>query len=671
MLDGLFGATRTVYTGAETLADLADFTGVYNRQMAYADSYADAGAGGLFRWSKNSAATPDGAIVLGTGSTGRWLRNVEDHYNVRWFGAKADGVTDDAPAIEACMLAAMAAGKRAHAPAGTYRMASPVVIRPPTFNIQTNVFASGPKLSGDGIGNTIFEMDFSGIMFDIQAQDDPISTFKGLVGLTLEHFTIKQTNTHANTTAIKMRAVYLTKMSQFHIDGKVKMTNGLWCATNYGDTDASNQTIMEQVRIENCKGWGIKWDADFGTNETSFTSMSDVFIQYCGDAGAAPATVPLSGGMLYKGQTLSMRDCCFEINNNVGLYIRGESGLASNVTLVGTTFESNTRRHIYVTGVTSFKGSNIQMYNKNEFKADIGCEFDGASATVRHVEIDGCVVRATSGNGTPNPYTAFKISGTNVELDTCRVVNVEWNDFDHAGQTRFNGWRFNPVPHQCYLTLVNDQIVRLTPLAPGRGNAMPLRLAGPATGVVPSTTGEWVVTSIDTNGEAIAPTTTLLEGGNLAASTRYHVYLWDDDGSRKISLSATAPVVDDVVGSQSGYLVRSGDVAKYWVGCITTTAAVHPDQRFSHVENGGGWLIGSAAYNPGNLVDGDGVTTTITVTGAELGDYARVTYSLDLQGITATAWVSAANTVSVRLQNETGGAIDLAPGILRARVEKA
>jgi hypothetical protein len=42
-----------------------------------------------------------------------------------------------------------------------------------------------------------------------------------------------------------------------------------------------------------------------------------------------------------------------------------------------------------------------------------------------------------------------------------------------------------------------------------------------------------------------------------------------------------------------------------------------------------------------------------------------------LQGITLTAWVSAADTVSARFQNETGGALDVASGTLRIRVRKA
>lgn len=86
----------------------------------------------------------------------------------------------------------------------------------------------------------------------------------------------------------------------------------------------------------------------------------------------------------------------------------------------------------------------------------------------------------------------------------------------------------------------------------------------------------------------------------------------------------------------------------------------------------GSFIAGSATYDPPSLNDGDGATTTITVTGAALGDSVdTVSFSLDLQGITVTAYVSAANTVSVRFQNESGGTLDLGSGTLSVRVRKA
>lgn len=80
------------------------------------------------------------------------------------------------------------------------------------------------------------------------------------------------------------------------------------------------------------------------------------------------------------------------------------------------------------------------------------------------------------------------------------------------------------------------------------------------------------------------------------------------------------------------------------------------------------FLMGEATYDPANLVDGAGATTTVSVPGAVMGDFAVASFSNDLQGITLTAYVSSVNTVSVRFQNESGGALDLASGTLRALV---
>lgn len=79
--------------------------------------------------------------------------------------------------------------------------------------------------------------------------------------------------------------------------------------------------------------------------------------------------------------------------------------------------------------------------------------------------------------------------------------------------------------------------------------------------------------------------------------------------------------------------------------------------------------VGSIVWDPGSLADGTGETSAaITVTGANLGEFIIVAAPYDLQGITCTAYVSATNTVRIRLQNETGGTIDLASGTWRVRL---
>src|SRR5690242_12568705 len=84
---------------------------------------------------------------------------------------------------------------------------------------------------------------------------------------------------------------------------------------------------------------------------------------------------------------------------------------------------------------------------------------------------------------------------------------------------------------------------------------------------------------------------------------------------------------------------------------------------------GGKILYAETAFDPGDLADGAGETKVVTVTGAALGDFVSCSVSADLQDMTLTGYVQAADTVEVRLQNESGGArnsIDL--GTLRVIV---
>lgn len=70
-----------------------------------------------------------------------------------------------------------------------------------------------------------------------------------------------------------------------------------------------------------------------------------------------------------------------------------------------------------------------------------------------------------------------------------------------------------------------------------------------------------------------------------------------------------------------------------------------------------------------SLADGVGATSTLTVLGVALGDQVlAISMGVDLQGITVTGYVSAANTVSIRFQNESAGTLDLASTTIRVLV---
>lgn len=72
---------------------------------------------------------------------------------------------------------------------------------------------------------------------------------------------------------------------------------------------------------------------------------------------------------------------------------------------------------------------------------------------------------------------------------------------------------------------------------------------------------------------------------------------------------------------------------------------------------------GSLVFDPANMANATGVTSAnITVTGAAFGDFVDVAAPYTLAGIIATGYVSAANTVVIRLHNGTGGAVNLGSG---------
>lgn len=80
------------------------------------------------------------------------------------------------------------------------------------------------------------------------------------------------------------------------------------------------------------------------------------------------------------------------------------------------------------------------------------------------------------------------------------------------------------------------------------------------------------------------------------------------------------------------------------------------------------WKV-TCTLDAGSLADGAGETDTITVPGVALGDIVLgASFSVDEAGLSVTGYVSAADTVSLRVQNESGGTVNLASATVRVVV---
>ena len=269
---------------------------------------------------------------------------IEGQYvNALDYGADSTGVTDSTTALQAAITAA--AGRVVYVPAGTYLVNDTLTYS----SAATFGFTSpGLKIVGDGMTKTFF---------DHRAANKPLflldsgihgGTYTASMGAVLSEFSIINTAATAGAVGIQVLNSYEVKMDHLYIKGMtshgIELKNGL-----YAD-DGWNMVSIKQTWLDTCAGWGIKADGTSGRNEGSYTYLEQVFFQTCGTVSAT--TPPPSGGMIWKGQILVMESSGFANGNeNVGLFIKGESGLGQTVDLRNTTFENCKKRGLYVTGV--------------------------------------------------------------------------------------------------------------------------------------------------------------------------------------------------------------------------------------------------------------------------------------------------------------------------------
>ncbi len=84
-------------------------------------------------------------------------------------------------------------------------------------------------------------------------------------------------------------------------------------------------------------------------------------------------------------------------------------------------------------------------------------------------------------------------------------------------------------------------------------------------------------------------------------------------------------------------------------------------------------LTGTLFWNVPSIAPGSGygkTSSSITVTGAKFGDFVLVAAPYDLQGVSATGYVNAPNSVQIRLDNHTGEVVNLGSGKWKVKILK-
>jgi hypothetical protein len=269
------------------------------------------------------------------------------------------------------------------------------------------------------------------------------------------------------------------------------------------------------------------------------------------------ATANNSGALVWMGLIGTFRNLDFTQNKNFSMYFT-EAGASDNATIENVDFENTYGKGLYAASLGNGTFTNSECLSTNASGPTISCVQLGtgfAAGGVYNFQIKNIKVRSDV-----TPTVGFEqfqnLNNGATFADTNRVTGITWQPvYDAAGQTRFNGFTFDPIPGQGIFSVSALNTVKLAPS--GTGACMPMHLKA---------TGEWVCYKLPTAGlsSVVGPTT---------PSTTFFFYLYNTAANTApyagaIEISLGGPVLD-----AAGYLVKSGDSTRTYIGTATTNGA--------------------------------------------------------------------------------------------------
>lgn len=154
-----------------------------------------------------------------------------------------------------------------------------------------------------------------------------------------------------------------------------------------------------------------------------------------------------------------------------------------------------------------------------------------------------------------------------------------------------------------------------------------------------------------------------VKANNVVAGTRaYRRYSWDYD---RHVLSSTATPTAGVW--KKGQIVEVPDPVAFgatgYICTVAGTGGASVWQKYGIIQ-----LTSSVTYNPPSLPSGSQQSTTVTLTGAKIGDCVSCSFNQLLNGTRMWAEVTAVDTVTVYHRNDTGGTVDISSGTLTVKL---
>lgn len=693
------------------VAALASITPA-NGSTVVTQGYYTVGDGGanVYKYDSGSAATIDGGFVIdGPGSVGRFLAVDQTVANVKQFGAAGDGVTDDTSSIQAALNTGALVEFRRNVCAvegGTLT----VNVAGTTLRGPGGIIATGTEgghllnVSADNVTIDGMSVDGGGIRSQL-VRFNPLADGGKVVNCVL---------TNAGHTSATCYGIYIGHCLDTLIQGNVisgvagpSVGRGI-AATGYGHETSS--LVGLRILSNVVKDVGPFGDGD-GIVVQDWTSSANVVVSDntvvdCLKRGVkinvTPNVVVSSNNVVNTAQTASVEGIALQASDSVatgnsisgpwstGIAV-GPGGAVSRVVVSGN--KINIYNHGAESGIESKAGgsdiavtSNVISMGRAWTTATVYAIGDRVSAGDNLYE---CVGEGTSST-IPTGTGAGIVDGT-----------VAW---DYVSASSKWGVRFSTVSPES--VIVSDNIISTVHRDAVYLDGVPTNVL--VTGNVWRNVGDRFLSgSSYTQADNLRVTNNSGDGSGFSFSDApgiyqgnsvYRKYLNNEDttpnvtGVEEIELDYTETTVTNFDGGVDGQFLTVQGTGNVTLGhggsgLLRMTGGDDYVMSGNHLVTfrriSGTWIqigltnqpaidvlagnSGAVTYNPPSLADGSGTTTAVTVVGASLGDFAEAAFSEDTQGVSVSAWVSAADTVSVRFQNETGGVVDLNQGTLKAR----
>lgn len=671
---------------------------------------------GAHWWVQRGAAADNGGTALVDASGRSWEREFKGAVNALWFGADPSGVSASDDALVRFCLAA--SGGFGQVPSGTYRVdvgnysiaantsifhksatflmagapaqasvytASGVegTLYPLTANATksaTNAFLSAPNLVESGIQEGDWVRICSNAVFDAARTNSKIG----------EQIRVKQVNT---------------------VTGELTFSTPL--QDSYTTSDAATISKMAHVRGVALTGtWVVE------SNNTASKRHKAVTLSIC----EAPYVTGLTGRKL-DDRALYFLDCVFPKAHACHFedFLASSTGYGISVTSatqdgVFTAMTSRNVRHLFTTNNATARPGIPRRIILNGFNAQQSAFATGGSggdsvdthAAAEDIHLWNGVIQGSSSQGVNfecasgslvNIHTYDTLSngvGVHNESDRAgkiKLLNVHAHRSGASGVSVLNGGGSGVYEEVDASNISSEDSanvgvnIRGTSSKPIKSAKLSGLSATRAGGTVASVYVECVDSGYLTgasavDGKALSQHAIRIRDAKNFTATQLTGRLPSSGSGALVYVNSSTPgdvdglVIDGVTGDSPSAAGSRGILVDNNSTNVTIGLSCRLDKFTFPIQWGtgtghrGGFIRGTATYDPPSLAVNAMQATTVTVTGAAIGDYAKATFSIANASIRWTAEVTATNTVTVIMQNVGGSPVDLASGTIKVVVEK-